>query len=175
MKIDVSGILKEPGRDLAVEKAVEADQLDLKSEQLELAGKLQLKVDIHHSGQGLLRTAGEYKVPLTVFCSRCLEPFSDHIEGEIKGVFVPEGYGEEIEYEDGEYRVEYTEETISLWSLISQDILVRIPMQPLCDSDCRGLCPVCGQNLNEGDCGHSPEPSTSMSEQLKQIDIDEEE
>ncbi len=150
------------------------DRLELESEQAELAGPLSLKINLHHSGRGLLRASGSYKVLLTVYCSRCLKSSRSQINGEIKGVFVPAGYGKEIEYDAGEYRVEYEEETISLWSLVSQDLLVKIPMQPLCREDCKGLCPECGQNLNEKDCGHSTEPTTRMSEQLQEIELEEE-
>lgn len=174
MRIDVSAILKEPGRELTVEKEVAPDQLDLKSEQVEISGSLRVKIKVYHPGEGLLRAVGNYRAPLTIFCSRCLKPSSEIIEGEIKGVFVPAGYGEEVEYEDGEYRVEYEEETISLWSLIRQDVLVIVPMQPLCDSDCKGLCPQCGQDLNKEDCGHSTESTTALSEQLKEIELEEE-
>ncbi len=175
MHIDISGILKEPGRDLTVEKTVDAEQLDFQTEQADLTGSLWLKIELHHSGQGLLRATGTYEVPLKVYCSRCLAPSRSQIAGNIKGVFVPAGYGEEIEYEDGEYRVEYEEEKISLWALISQDLLVRVPMQPLCREECAGLCPECGQNLNEEDCGHSTEPSTQLSEQLQEIELEEKE
>ena len=36
---------------------------------------------------------------------------------------------------------------------IREDILIVFPQSCLCSEDCRGLCPVCGANLNEGDCG----------------------
>ena len=38
---------------------------------------------------------------------------------------------------------------------VLNEIWFHCPMQPLCRPDCRGLCPVCGENLNEHDCGHA--------------------
>ena len=42
---------------------------------------------------------------------------------------------------------------IDLTDDIREDILITFPQSCLCSEDCRGLCPVCGANLNEGDCG----------------------
>ncbi len=36
---------------------------------------------------------------------------------------------------------------------IREELMIDYPMKPLCKPDCRGLCPVCGKNLNEGECG----------------------
>jgi len=36
--------------------------------------------------------------------------------------------------------------------LIREQVLLALPTRPLCDEDCRGLCPSCGADLNEGDC-----------------------
>ena len=35
-------------------------------------------------------------------------------------------------------------------------LLLELPLLPLCQDDCQGLCPTCGQNLNEGPCGCAP-------------------
>ncbi len=42
---------------------------------------------------------------------------------------------------------------LDLSEAVRQDILLNLPMQPLCKADCRGLCPTCGKNRNEGECG----------------------
>ena len=38
-------------------------------------------------------------------------------------------------------------------TLVHNEILMNWPMKILCKEDCRGICPVCGQNRNQGDCG----------------------
>jgi len=42
---------------------------------------------------------------------------------------------------------------VDLAPLIRELALLEVPIQPICRPDCQGLCQVCGQNLNEGDCG----------------------
>ena len=44
---------------------------------------------------------------------------------------------------------------IDLVPLIVAALLLEVPLVPLCDDDCKGLCPQCGANLNEGPCGCS--------------------
>ncbi len=67
-------------------------------------------------------------------CSRCLKLF----EQEIKIPF-------ECSFTKEEYECDITEE-------VRESVLLNIPMQPLCKKDCKGLCPVCGNNKNEKDC-----------------------
>ena len=38
--------------------------------------------------------------------------------------------------------------------VLRDTILLSIPLKPLCREECKGLCPVCGKNLNEGECEH---------------------
>ena len=46
---------------------------------------------------------------------------------------------------------------INLKPLIREYMMLDIPIKPLCSPDCKGLCPVCGENLNENVCNHEPE------------------
>jgi uncharacterized protein len=46
---------------------------------------------------------------------------------------------------------------INLTPLVREYMLLDVPIKPVCSLDCKGLCPVCGENLNEKDCGHRPE------------------
>ncbi len=50
---------------------------------------------------------------------------------------------------------------IDLQPLMREYALLEIPINPLCRADCRGLCPVCGEDLNRQDCGHQAESDQS--------------
>lgn len=108
---------------------------------------------------------GEYIVEGTarftadLSCSRCVEPYpfahasSFHVRFRPR----PEGSGEEneeIEIEaPEELDVEfYSERTIPLKDLALEQIQLSIPMKPLCDESCLGLCPVCGANRSRESC-----------------------
>ena len=67
-------------------------------------------------------------------CSRCLKLFEQKIEIPFECSFTKE-----------EFEIDVAEE-------IRETIIINIPMQPLCNKDCKGLCTVCGNNKNEKDC-----------------------
>jgi len=59
---------------------------------------------------------------------------------------------------------------IDLAPLVREYMLLEIPISALCKPDCKGLCPTCGENLNETDCDHSPEgidPRLAVLKSLK--------
>ena len=89
-------------------------------------------------------------------CSRCLEPVVSPFRTDFIYTLVPaEGkMGEEDPSrsdEDLNFGY-YREDTIDLDPLVLEQIVVQIPIKPLCDDACRGLCPRCGINLNRLSC-----------------------
>ena len=55
---------------------------------------------------------------------------------------------------DDEY-IEVPDLKLDLDALVREDILLALPTKYLCKEDCKGLCPLCGQNLNKGQCSCS--------------------
>ena len=99
-----------------------------------------------------LRITGSTEVELTIPCDRCLEevkvPVAIHIEREAElsdGVLVPDPDEETDTFLQGEQ--------LDVDRLIDDEILVNWPTKVLCREDCKGICPKCGQNLNQRDCG----------------------
>ena len=78
-------------------------------------------------------------------CDRCLEPAVLPLEAELKTVLTLDSSEDEsVLVEGGKIDLERT----------AYDALVlALPTKILCQEDCRGLCPSCGKNLNDGDCG----------------------
>lgn len=91
-------------------------------------------------------------------CSRCLEPFPFANTSTFHVRFRPRlevsEENEEIEITDKEeLDVEfYSERTIPLRDLALEQIQLSIPMKPLCDESCLGLCPTCGANRSREKC-----------------------
>jgi uncharacterized protein len=52
---------------------------------------------------------------------------------------------------------------IDLEPLLREYALLEFPISPICKPECKGLCPVCGENLNKADCGHRPETYSPFS------------
>lgn len=112
------------------------------------------------TGRGILVTGnleGDVRLP----CSRCLELFVAHVVFDLEEEFIPtvqvtSGERIDISEEDKEAPTIDAEHTLDLSDVIRQAALLALPMQPLCRPECTGLCPQCGANLNEVQCGCEP-------------------
>lgn len=97
---------------------------------------------------------GKIIFKLELECARCLEKFITNFIEDVNSVFLPEavvGVRLDEEVEDPEVNF-YTGKTINLLPLLRDTVILSIPIKPVCSSLCKGLCPVCGKNLNEEDC-----------------------
>ena len=96
---------------------------------------------------------------LDLDCGRCLEPFELPVRGGFRYTLVaardPEEQKEELSDEDISFGY-YQDDLIDLDALVFEQILLQVPMKPLCAETCRGLCTQCGANLNAESCGCKP-------------------
>lgn len=115
-------------------------------------------VDATNTG-GALLVMGTARAAAVVPCARCLEDVTYDLEGDIEGYFVIGGEEapapDDLEGDEFSYLPE--SRMIDLVPLIEQALLLELPLVPLCDDDCKGLCARCGANLNEGPCGCADE------------------
>jgi uncharacterized protein len=85
-------------------------------------------------------------------CVRCLNGFSQPLEAELTELyaFTPDSATESgfLLPENG---------IIDIGPVVREEMLLAIPINPLCSPDCKGLCPICGENLNETVCNHEDE------------------
>ena len=86
---------------------------------------------------------------LTMPCDRCFETVSRTFTPCFSHTLVQELSSQE---EDGDW-ILVPDGKLDLDGLLQEDILLDLPVKFLCREDCKGLCPTCGQNLNEGSCG----------------------
>ncbi len=97
-------------------------------------------------------------------CSRCLKKFAFGIDTELNIDVAPlsaMGSAAEHELMGGELDVEfYQGDEIEPLDTIKEQILISLPMVPLHSADCKGLCPVCGTDLNSAECSCRKEPDT---------------
>ena len=94
-------------------------------------------------------------------CSRCLVSFSSPLTLNIEEEYFPTtdvvtGVSMPLPDEPGCFTIDENN-ILDLTEAIRQYALLAIPMKPLCREDCAGLCPNCGQNLNQGPCDCLPQ------------------
>ena len=105
--------------------------------------------------EGVLVT-GSVTAPTTGECGRCLDEISGEFTGQIVELFAyPESATDETSDQDEVHRIE--DDLIDLEALVRDTVVLGLPVSPLCRPDCAGLCPDCGQRLDDLPAGHSHE------------------
>jgi len=116
----------------------------------------QVFVKIFRFGRRVL-VEGSVKISVKVACSRCLKDMSLPLDLTFREEYLPaeeSGKGNEQELTNTELDLGfYTNDELDITELVKEQILLAVPMKPLCRDDCRGLCTRCGKDLNRGPCG----------------------
>jgi len=99
---------------------------------------------------------GHLKTQLEACCDRCLGTVSIPVDREFERFYRPIQEicrDEEIEITDDDLDVGfYSGDGISLADVITEQVILSVPMKLVCRPDCKGLCPLCGANLDLGSC-----------------------
>jgi uncharacterized protein len=101
--------------------------------------------------EGLAKVTGNVHVDLHIACSRCLQPVEERIDTPFQEWFAAKSTSIPEELEEDVHLI--TEDTVDLKPLVEETVAVSVPLVTLCSEDCKGLCPDCGVNRNERDCG----------------------
>jgi DUF177 domain-containing protein len=105
--------------------------------------------------EGVLVT-GTAAAPITGTCSRCLDPIGGDIEVELTELFAyPDSTTEATTDSDEVSRL--VDDRIDLEPIVRDAVVLALPQAPLCDEDCRGLCPECGGKWADLEPGHGHE------------------
>lgn len=116
---------------------------------------------------------GHLEGELELSCGRCLEAYTTPVETDFDLLLVPAPLGagpEEEELSAEQLDVDfYQGETVDLEAIIREQIILLVPLKPLCREDCQGLCPVCGIDLNRETCTCQVKKSESPFAQLAKL------
>ena len=127
--------------DIGSVKEVKVDllfsDLEFRSQKIGIDDPLHLDIKVYNTDKSFL-IKGNLSGDLTLICSRCLEKFNYEIEVELE---------KEIERSEIENL-----DSVKIADILKNNIFLNIPIKPLCDEECKGICPECGQNLNEAEC-----------------------
>lgn len=150
-------------RDLAIQPIVVSVVLkpgvvDLRSTDFRQKGALTVEAVVSLVSEEV-RVQGQLEGCVETTCSRCLEA----VEIPVKKSFdlfyrsqkslVPTGGDEEIELKPADLEVGFfSGGGLELTDALREQILIEMPMKPICRPECKGLCPLCGANLNASPC-----------------------
>ena len=147
----------------------------LNSDEISMETLDPVKVDVHlNPTRNGVYAAGEVQTTLSLSCSRCLMAFPHQIREEFHLEYRsrPTEFPEEIELDEESVGIIFFDgPEIDLSDQVRQDVLLAIPMKPVCTESCMGLCSICGGNLNEVGCDCSPADTLNPFAKLKSLKI----
>jgi uncharacterized protein len=118
-----------------------------------------------------IQLTGPVTCRLSLSCSRCLDDFQYPVRTFMDIEIVRKSNlqeADELELQGEDLDVYYFENNeIDLNPLVYEEVLLNIPMKPLCREECQGLCGTCGKNRNNEICNCNKTPDTPLGEKLK--------
>ena len=140
-----------------MELGAEAEDLGLP--QSGWAGPIRGVLDVQRTGEAI-SVRGALTASARLECVRCLATFDWPVQAPLEVFAERAGSGgarEEEALERDDYMKFHDGRQLDLREEARETLLLELPMSPHCREDCRGLCPKCGADLNEGPCGCSRE------------------
>ncbi len=120
---------------------------------------------------------GRYAGVVQTECVRCLKEFTTPVEEEFRLTLLPHTHASAVEEKEKEVEEEdvdlayFDEEKVDLTRVVSEQVILSLDLYPRCRPDCRGLCPVCGKNLNEDSCRCEENSTDTRLSALKQFKL----
>jgi len=164
MNLNLTEVLLADGVVITKEVPIELDELAYGFGTFPITEKEPAKITVRKDEMNFLNIHGSAAITAAVPCDRCLEDvpvtirldFDERVPADgaetagAAGADADGVFDEESAFDKEYYIQGYN---LDVDKLIFGEALLNWPSQVLCKEDCRGLCPVCGQNLNHGECG----------------------
>ncbi len=95
---------------------------------------------------------GNLSAEFEILCARCLEPTRFPVDAEVYRILT---WDEELATDLETELISRSDGAVSILDAVREAVILSVPGMPLCRRDCRGLCAICGANLNTTNCEHS--------------------
>ncbi|ODU55809.1 MAG: hypothetical protein ABT01_05320 [Clostridium sp. SCN 57-10] len=146
MKISLKDVSTAPGRQICFDYTIDLSREEVNFE-LPFPEPVRI-VGAVRDVAGVLHLEARAEADVHRACARCGQPIVYEQDAEISFVLVKKLEGE---MRDDMLVVESDE--LELDEVAVPELILSMDMAELCSEDCKGICPQCGRNLNEGDCG----------------------
>ncbi len=171
MKLDLSEIARIPGS--SAEHIIDLKLKDV--EGMTLTAPVRGSMQVSSTGRVLLME-GAVDTEVEMVCFRCGIMYRQPVHAEFQEDFVihpplSHNGGPRVEEEEAPEARLFVAGTLdlNLDELLRQNILVSLPLKPLCEDECQGLCPRCGHRLSEGPCPCPAESGQGTLADLQQL------
>ena len=129
-----------------------------------LSGPIAVKGSVLNRA-GVVTFTYQASTELHLLCDRCLTEMTELFQPVFTHVLVRSLN----QAEEGDEYVLVENDTLDLTELVYADLFLALPSKHICKEDCKGLCPICGQNLNERVCDCKPVQGDPRLEILKKL------
>jgi len=154
--LDARELGRRPGSMRAVRRTVPAPaDLALELARVPEGEPVELDLRMESAVEGVL-VSGTVSAPVAGECGRCLEPFGDDVTVDVLELFAYPGSTTDGSADDGEVS-RMSGDLLDLEPVVRDAVVLALPLAPVCDEDCRGLCATCGARLDELPADHSHE------------------
>lgn len=151
MLVNLSDVLTSEGKVLTAEIPLEITSFDSKMGSFSITEKSCAAFTFTNVGVNKARVEGSIRLLFQTQCDCCLTNVPTGLTLQFDRIVVsPDAVTEDSEDEDLAFMEGYH---LDIEAFVYNEILVNWPTKILCKTDCKGVCPVCGQNLNDGECG----------------------
>lgn len=151
MLVNLSDVLTSEGRQLSADVPLEMTCFESRLGRFEIMEKSLVHLEVVNTGKEKARIHGEVGLKFRTDCDRCLTEVPTVLALQFeRTVASPEISAEDEEIDDLSFMEGYQ---LNVETFVYNEIIGNWPAKILCADDCKGLCPVCGQNLNVRDCG----------------------
>ena len=129
----------------------------------------------------MIEVKGKFNAEVRLTCSRCLNEYETTLKSHFNLTYVSQlpKEGEDAEQEEIEISAQemgliyFQGDEINLQDGIQEQVVMAFPIRALCRENCQGLCPTCGADLNQGECGCQRKPAHDKFAVLKNLKLDE--
>ncbi|MCM1179590.1 MAG: DUF177 domain-containing protein [Clostridium sp.] len=153
MRLNLYDILSVAGKEKIEKAAFTKQEVSYFGETLKVSAEDEFDVALTHKEKGIVDVALSGKITVIRACSRCLEDVSKEYLLDITRVVNVETCEVYTDNQEENEKISYIEDcTLDVDMLILDELYTILPMNVLCKEDCKGICKVCGTNLNKSTC-----------------------
>jgi uncharacterized protein len=149
MKLDIAAELKLPGKVSECELSSQFPDIEFSGRSIRFAAPVSVSARYVYDGKAV-EVRGKIRTAFESQCARCGTQFTEPFETGFS-----ERFAKSAEDEDDEVYL-FSTDVIDLSQMVLDNILLNMPISSVCSEDCKGICPVCGSNLNTGQCSCEP-------------------
>lgn len=151
MLVNLSDVLTSEGNNMNLEIPLEMTEFDGGTGVFEITEKSPVILKISNVEADKAKIEGKVKVIFRTACDRCLAEVPTSLDLEFERLVTsPEIASEDEAVDDLSFMEGYQ---LNVETFVYNEIIGSWPAKILCKEDCKGLCPVCGQDRNERECG----------------------